>query len=149
GNDGFNTVTPLDDGSTGTLRTAYDGARSPGDGGLRLAVSDLAPYAIGNDFNTGTPLAFHPGLRGLKHLYDLGKVAVIQGCGYPNYALSHEGSRIIFQTANPLGLANFPNGWLGRYLAANYTSTDVPGVTVQDVVAGELYQTATSVLALN
>ena len=34
-----------------------------------------------------------PGFAGLKQLYDLGKVAVIQGCGYPDYSLSHEESR--------------------------------------------------------
>ena len=44
-----------------------------------------------------------PGFAGLKALYDLGKVAVVQGCGYPDYSLSHEESRSIWQTANPLG----------------------------------------------
>ena len=87
GNDGLNTVVPA---SAGMLRNAYDAARSASpSGGLRLSATSLAGTVIGNDPDTGTQLALHPGLIGLKSLYDLGKVAVIQGCGYPNYSLSH------------------------------------------------------------
>ena len=44
----------------------------------RSRVPPSAPIAA-----TGTQLALHPGFSGLKQLYDLGKVAVVQGCGYP------------------------------------------------------------------
>src|SRR5262245_32668078 len=76
GNDGLNTVVPR---SSGALRTAYDGYRS----NINLSQASLAATTIGNDPQTGTQLALHPGFSGLKALYDLGKVAVIQGCGYP------------------------------------------------------------------
>ena len=36
GNDGLNTVTPVANGTSGTLRTAYQAARSTGAGGLQL-----------------------------------------------------------------------------------------------------------------
>jgi uncharacterized protein (DUF1501 family) len=145
GNDGLNTVVPV----SGALRPAYEAGRDTGNGGLRLLPSDLGSTLLGADPGTGTQLAFHPGLIGLKQLYDLGRVAVIQGCGYPDYSLSHDQSRTIWKTGNPLGIGSIAGtGWLGRYLAANYGATDIPGVTIDTEVAGEYRQTATSVLAV-
>lgn len=148
GNDGLNTVTPLDNGSIGALRTAYQAARQSGAGGLRLEYSDLLPLAIGNDPGTATPLALHPGLAGLKNLYDLGKVAVVQGCGYPVPNLSHDASTRKWQTATPLG-ALPAQGWIGRYMADNYGTLEIPAVTIARSIAGELKQTSTSVLGID
>src|SRR5262249_9521222 len=115
GNDGLNTVVPVDDGG-GTLRMAYEAARNAGNGGLRLTPGDLAATLIGSDPNTGAQLALHPGMTGLKQLWDLGKVAVFQGCGYPDYSLSHDQSRGIWETGNPLGVPTLASsGWAGRY----------------------------------
>jgi uncharacterized protein (DUF1501 family) len=142
GNDGLNTVTPYDNGG-GTLRTAYDTARTS----LNLTPTDLQNTLVGTDPNTGAQLALHPGLIGLKNLYDIGKVAVVQGCGYPEYSLSHDQSRTIWQTADPLSVgAN--GGWVGRYLAANYGGSDIPGVNVSDAIVGEFKTTATSILTI-
>ena len=80
GNDGLNTVTPY---ASGALRSAYDGYRRTNGGGINLSQGSLAGTTIGTDPATGTQLALHPGFSGLKQLYDLGKVAVVQGCGYP------------------------------------------------------------------
>src|SRR5690242_15411018 len=93
GNDGLNTVVPLANGTTGTLRAAYVNARRTGGGGLQLSPSDLAATTIGSDFQTGTSLALHPGFAGFqgfdgiiagnggfKALYDAGELAVVQGC---------------------------------------------------------------------
>ena len=156
GNDGLNTVTPIGDGTSGGLRAAYEAMRTAGTGGLRLLQPDLAATALGaplgNDTNTGTPLALHPGLIGLKHLWDANALAVVQGCGDPvtlNF-LSHEFSRSVWQTANPRGAAGFSDGWVGRYLQnAGYAGSDIPGVCIRDSVAPELLTTATSVLAIN
>jgi uncharacterized protein (DUF1501 family) len=60
GNDGLNTVVPY---SNGTLRTAYNGYRHTGGGGLNLSQASLAGTAIGNDMATGTQLALHPASR--------------------------------------------------------------------------------------
>ena len=147
GNDGLNTVVPY---ASGALRTAYNGYRHVGGGGINLSQASLAATAIGNDAATGSQLALHPGFGSLKALYDLGKVAVIQGCGYPEYSLSHDESRSIWQTANPLGFGPYAgSGWLGRHLAGEYGGTQVPGVCIDSAVAPELRQTTTSVLALN
>ncbi|MBI4518737.1 MAG: DUF1501 domain-containing protein [Deltaproteobacteria bacterium] len=148
GNDGLNTVVPLGDAGPAALRTAYEAARATGTGGLRLSTTALTPLQIANDLNTGTPLALHPGLVGLKNLYDLGKVAVVQGVGYPDYSGSHAEARTAWRTANPLGLPSVRNGWLGRYLADNYGSSNIPGVNIEFTVAGEFEQQATTVLTL-
>jgi uncharacterized protein (DUF1501 family) len=153
GNDGLNTVVPAADGTSGALRAAYEANRTVGDGGLRLPQANLAATAIGTDAQTGTPLALHPGLIGLKHLWDAGALAVIQGCGDPVSLdlLSHDFSRSVWQTANPLAAGPPYNvgGWVGRYLAANYTGSDIPGVNIRDSVAPEFLTTDTSVLAIN
>jgi uncharacterized protein (DUF1501 family) len=148
GNDSLNTVIPVSNGS-GTLRADYELARKTGNGGLRITPAQLGGTLIGSDPATGAQLGLHPGFIGLKNLYDLGKVAVIQGCGYPDHSLSHEESRVIWETANPLGVGALAGtGWVGRHLSANYTSTDIPGVSISDGVAAELRQYTTSVLAL-
>ncbi len=146
GNDGLNTVVPATDGG-GSLRTAYEAARVTGAGGLRLTPSDLASTLIGTD-PTGAQLALHPGFGGLKQLYDLGQVAVIQGCGYPNYSLSHDEARHIWMAGDPNNLAGGGAGWVGRHLAANYVGSEIPAVSISDGVAGELRQGTTSVLAV-
>jgi uncharacterized protein (DUF1501 family) len=164
GNDGFNTVVPVANGTLGgTLRDAYEDARGTGGGGLRLTPAQLGLSGIGSDFQTNTPLAFHPGLRGfqgfgsitagnggLKALYDDGDVAVVQGCGYPDYSLSHEESRVIWQTANPQGIpAILGKGWQARALnAGGYAGSDIPGVAIAQSVSLDLAGSNTSVLAI-
>lgn len=146
GNDGLNTVPPYDDdtGPGYNLRQAYEAARSS----IRLTQGELAATQIGQCPTTGTPMALHPGMIGLKNLYDINKVAVIQGCGYPDYNLSHEESRLYWQTANPLNNLTFPYGWVGRYLEqAGYVGTDIPALCVQDQIAGDFQQTVTGILA--
>jgi uncharacterized protein (DUF1501 family) len=140
GNDGLNTVSPIDDGA-GSLRTDYELHRST----LRLSTAELLPIAA--DFSTGAQLGLHPGLQGLKNLYDLNKVAVIQGCGYPEHSLSHAASRRVWETGAPL--ANLADGWAGRSLVLRgYGPLDIPGVTIGNTVAGELFQGGTSILAI-
>jgi uncharacterized protein (DUF1501 family) len=164
GNDGLNTVVPVTNGSTGTLRTAYTNARRAGGGGLQLTTGNLAQSGIGADHNTGAGLALHPGFRGFqgldgvtagdggfKALYDAGELAVIQGCGYPAYSLSHDEARTIWRTANPLGLpANLGKGWVGRTLTASgYTGADIPAVAIESTVPADFAGSSTSVLAID
>jgi uncharacterized protein (DUF1501 family) len=146
GNDGLNTVVPVDDGG-GSLRSAYEIARLAGTGGLRLTPADLAATLVGTDPNTGAQLALHPGFGGFKALYDLGKLGIIQGCGYPDYSLSHDESRAIWMAGDP-STNGGAAGWVGKHLAGNYIGSDIPAVSVSDGVAGELRQGTTSVLAV-
>jgi uncharacterized protein (DUF1501 family) len=57
-------------------------------------------------------LAFNPNMAPLKKLYDEGKVAIIQGVGYPNPNLSHFRSMDIWHTCEPEKLSS--EGWVGR-----------------------------------
>ena len=49
-----------------------------------------------------------------KELFDDGKLAVINGCGYPQPNRSHFRSMEIWHTANPTKYE--PTGWLGHYV---------------------------------
>jgi len=165
GNDGLNTVTVADDG-LGSLRTQYESWRNAGpseggnSSGIRLSPGELAGTLIGDDPNTEAQLALHPGFAGsgpgaggLKALYDLGKVAVIQGCGYPNADLSHDTSSRIWESADPLGSSGYGNtGWVGRYLAdpsTMYGALDIPAININSSIAPEYVQDGTSVVAIN
>src|SRR5262249_43447667 len=57
-------------------------------------------------------VGFHPAMAPLKTLYDEGKVAVLQGIGYPNPIRSHFRSMDIWHTAEPAKMIT--DGWLGR-----------------------------------
>jgi uncharacterized protein (DUF1501 family) len=147
GNDGINTVVPYDDVGPAALRTAYQAARLTGVGGLQLSQASLNATLLNQvDPTTGTPLALHPGLIGLKNLES--NCAVIQGVGYPDYSLSHDESRTAWQTANPLGLSSVQHGWLGRYLATGFGPTDIPAVNIGDTISGDFRQRTTNVLTL-
>jgi uncharacterized protein (DUF1501 family) len=57
-------------------------------------------------------VGFNPAMAPLKELYYQGKVAVIQGIGYPNPIRSHFRSMDIWHTAEPEKMVT--DGWLGR-----------------------------------
>ncbi len=148
GNDGQNTIIPYDDGG-GSLRTDYNAARNAGGGGIQISPGDLlVPTSVPFIDPTGAQLGFHPGLNGIYQMYENGQVAVVQGAGYPDYSLSHEVSRSIWQTGSPFTTAG--TGWMGRYLQASmYGGGDIPAVTIGGSVANEFIQNATSVLAFS
>src|SRR5918996_2502211 len=57
-------------------------------------------------------VGFNPNMGPLKNLYDQGKVAIIQGVGYPNPVRSHFRSMDIWHTCEPDKVGT--EGWLGR-----------------------------------
>ncbi len=57
-------------------------------------------------------VGFHPAMAPVKELYDQGKVAVIQGIGYPKPIRSHFRSMDIWHTAEPEKMVT--DGWLGQ-----------------------------------
>ncbi len=95
GNDGLNTVVPYADDEYRRHRPL-------------LGIDPKSVLKIDNY------LGLHPNLAPLKNLYDNGKMAVIQGVGYPNPNRSHFRSMDIWHTAAPeKEIAT--TGWLGRY----------------------------------
>jgi uncharacterized protein (DUF1501 family) len=110
GNDGLNTVIPS---AAGAQRTTYDTKRP----NLGVPLANLGTTGIGS--SGGTALALHPTMTALKSLFNAGKVAVVNGVGYPNQSLSHFRSEDIwFGALDPTAMPsdNFTTGWFGRYL---------------------------------
>src|SRR5438270_8305527 len=119
GNDGLRTLVPIAD----------------------PALHDLRPKLAGPMVSQALPLNSQYGLNhnlaGIKGLWDKGKVAIVQGVGYPNPTFSHFESIRIWETGDPTRRS--VEGWLGRTLAKAYDSnghpltgcacgaTDVPG----------------------
>jgi uncharacterized protein (DUF1501 family) len=116
GNDGINTVVPFaDDG--------YARARPK----LRLPADRLLKV---ND-----RIGFHPALRGFARLLESGRLAVVQGVGYPNPSRSHARSMAVWQTARLDSEEHSGHGWLGRALDARaaslFVGTEAPPVALR------------------
>ena len=93
GNDAVNTMVPYGDSFYADNRPV-----------VRVAEDQVLPV---NDH-----VGFNPAMAPLKALYDQGKVAVIQGIGYPNPNRSHFRSMDIWHTCEPDKVGT--EGWLGR-----------------------------------
>jgi uncharacterized protein (DUF1501 family) len=117
GNDGLNTLVPHGD-------DAYYKARP------RLAVSKKSVLTL-ND-TTG----FAPQLSFLKAFYDEGRMAVVQGTGYPNPNRSHFRSTEIWECATDADKVS-KTGWLGRYFDHQCAGVAVPDPTVGVAVSRE------------
>ncbi len=72
-------------------------------------VLKVAPEEV---LHINDQVGFHPAMKPVKDLYDQGKVAVIQGIGYPNPIRSHFRSMDIWHTAEPDKMGT--EGWLGK-----------------------------------
>lgn len=98
GNDGLNTIVPFRD-------EAYYAARP------KLAIARDKVLRISDD------LGWNPSLAPLRPLFDNGRIAIVNGVGYPNPDRSHFRSMDIWQTASSSD-EYLRTGWLGRYLDA-------------------------------
>jgi uncharacterized protein (DUF1501 family) len=119
GNDGLRTIVPLQDPKLHDMRPK------------------LAAMSVGAALPISADFGLNQNLKGIKSLYDQGKVAVVQGVGYPSPTFSHFESIRVWETGDPT--RRQVDGWLGRTLANAYDSfghpltgcacgtTDVPG----------------------
>ena len=119
GNDGLRTVIPMQDPKLHDLRPK------------------LGAMSVGQALPLNDDFGLNQNLKGVKTLWDQGKVAIVEGVGYPNPTFSHFESIRIWETGDPT--RRQVEGWLGRTLARNYDSfghpltgcacgtTDVPG----------------------
>lgn len=105
GNDGLQTVIPI-------ANSRYRD--------LRPQLSVAADKALRLDERWG----LNASLPGTKALWDQGKVAIVQGVGYPNPSQSHFDSIRVWETADPLRREQ--DGWLGQTIAKNYDSAGHP-----------------------
>ena len=118
GYDGINMVIPYQD-------PAYRDLRST----LGIAESDMI---VVDD-----RVASHPAMSSMKSLLDTGRLAVIEGVGYPKPNYSHFKAMDIWQTADPDGQAY--DGWLSRYFDG---LTDGGGHPLAGVSVGRRLPTA-------
>jgi len=105
GNDGLNTVVPY----------GLDGYR---DARPTLAMNEHEVLPLTDR------LGLHPEMSGLHELYRAGRVAIVQGVGYPNPNLSHFRSLDIWHTAAPDTFES--TGWLASSLAATDLAHENP-----------------------
>src|SRR5215467_4321499 len=106
GNDGLRTVVPLQDPKLHDLRPILAAASVPA----------ALPLTAGVGLNQN--------MAGIKALWDQGKVAIVQGVGYPNPSFSHFESIRVWETGDPT--MRQVEGWLGRTLTQNYDSMGHP-----------------------
>ncbi len=121
GNDGLNTVIPLDQYSQ--LSKFRSNVLIPESKVLSLS-------------GTGGKTGLHPALTRFQELWNENKLAIINGVGYPNFSFSHFRATDIWMTGSD---ANefLSSGWAGRYLNYEYPNFPVgyPNSAVPDPLA--------------
>ncbi len=130
GNDGLNTIVPIDQFSTyATLRP-------------NIGLPDTGSRRVIN-LDATLPLAdqvgLHPEMTAIKSLYDQGLVNVIQGVSYPNNNKSHFKAKDDWMTGSDNTL-NHDSGWVGRYLDYRYPNfpSGYPNAQLPDPLGLEL-----------
>ncbi|MEJ7799016.1 MAG: DUF1501 domain-containing protein, partial [Ilumatobacter sp.] len=102
GNDGLDTVVSPDDG-------AYRSQR----GSLALGWDSTIPIGNGR--------GLHRELGALANFWNNGKLAIVEGLGYPDGDLSHFNSLAYWMSARPHTVSS--TGWLGRWLDGELGAT--------------------------
>lgn len=99
GNDGLNTVVPID------VYANYYNARA----NIAIPQNRILPL-------TGiSTMGLHPSLAGMQAMYNDGKLGIIQSVGYPNPNYSHFRATDIWMTGSDSDQI-VTSGWGGRYL---------------------------------
>lgn len=101
GNDGLNTVIPLDQMSV------YTASNFRGN----IAIPETKALKLKNYAATG----LHPSMTGMQQLFNDGKLSIIQGVSYPTPNFSHFRASDIWMTAVDSS-QTATSGWAGRYL---------------------------------
>lgn len=120
GNDGLNTLIPLDQYSL------YNAARS------NIAIPESRVLALAGQKASG----LHPSMTGMQALYNESKMAIVQAVGYPAPNFSHFRATDIWMSGSDSN--QFVNtGWAGRYLHQFYPDFPIgyPNAKMPDPVA--------------
>lgn len=131
GNDGLNTVIPLDQYSNLSL------ARP------NLLIPDTQVLSLNGILDTG----LHPVMTGMQQLYNDGKVNIVQSVGYPSPNFSHFRATDIWLTGSDANQV-LNSGWAGRYLNYEYPNfpTGYPNSTMPDPLAIQVGSTVSLAL---
>jgi uncharacterized protein (DUF1501 family) len=133
GNDGLNSLIPIDDYDLYYSRRANIAIPKTGTNRALIELDTTLP--------TGAKVGLHPDMGDMKKLYDNGRVGIVQGVSYSNNNGSHFRGRDIWFMG---GGANdyYSSGWVGRYLQYAYKPQiypdDFPNNQMQDPLAIEL-----------
>ncbi len=111
GNDGLNTVCPMDDGRYYDIRGSF-------------AIQPEGAHPVGDG------LYLHPNLNRLANRYEQGNVAIINGVGEPSDDHSHFVSMARWM-AGTAAAQPWYSGWLGRYLDG-LGGDELSGVAIGD-----------------
>jgi len=95
GNDGLNTVVPFADENYARFRRE-----------LRIKTDDV--------LKLDAAVGLHPAMKSAADLFQDGRLAIVQGVGYPNPNRSHFESMAIWHHARLAAADHDGNGWLGR-----------------------------------
>jgi len=133
GNDGLNTVIPIDNYDRYYSRRAN----------IAIPAKNSVRKYIGLD--STLPLAdqvgLHPDMIGAKDLYDKGRMSIVQGVSYPNNNGSHFRGRDIWFMGGGFD-DYYSSGWIGRYLQQEYAPMtypdDFPNEEMKDPLAIEI-----------
>ena len=106
GNDHLRTVIPLQDPKLHDLRPVLAAASVP------MALPLNSSFGLNQN------------MPGIKTLWDQGKVAIVEGVGYPNPSFSHFESIRVWETGDPT--RRQVEGWLGKTITKNYDSHGHP-----------------------
>jgi uncharacterized protein (DUF1501 family) len=120
GNDGLNTVIPLDQFSK------YVNARK------NIYIDEQKVLKLNGVNNVG----LHPAMTGMRDLFNQGKLHIVQSVGYPQPNFSHFRATDIWMSAsNSNQVLN--TGWLGRFLDEVYPGfpSGYPNTTMPDPLA--------------
>ena len=131
GNDGLNTVFPLDKWSN------LVNARS------NILMDNTQVLSLNNNLTTG----LHPAMAEMQGLYNNGKLMVVQGVSYPNPNFSHFRATDIWFTGSGSN-TTLDSGWLGRALDIKYPNfpADYPSTEMPDPLAIQIGSTLPFIL---
>ncbi|CAG5071996.1 hypothetical protein DYBT9623_03936 [Dyadobacter sp. CECT 9623] len=134
GNDGLNTVIPLE------YYSQYQSLRS------NIAIPESSVLKLSGNAETG----FHPAMTGMRQMYDDGKLAMIHSVSYPNPDQSHYRSTDIWMTGVD-STQYATSGWAGRYLNERYSGypDGYPNGEMEDPLAIQIGQISTTTLLGN
>lgn len=120
GNDGLNTVLPLDQYSN------LAAARS------NILIPDTQALKLNGYAATG----LHPVMTGMQRLFNNGQLGIVQGASYPSPNFSHFRATDIWLTASDAD-KTLTSGWTGRYLDYEYPNypAGYPNATMPDPLA--------------
>ncbi len=131
GNDGLNTVIPLE------YYAQYKQLRP------NIAIPENNVLRLEGNAETG----LHPAMSGLQTLYNEGKLALIHSVSYPNPDLSHYRSTDIWMTGVD-STQYATSGWAGRYLADRFPGypDKYPNSQMEDPLAVQIGLISTTAL---